>query len=59
MKVTELKLRNELIARKYFLSDKSSTEIARDYNLTRQRIFRIAKDYALKYGTPREAVKEL
>lgn len=50
----EIKLRNELIARRYFLTDESSAEIAKDYKLTRQRVFAIAKKYSLKYGYPKE-----
>jgi predicted DNA-binding protein YlxM (UPF0122 family) len=53
-KTVENKLRNELITRRYLLSDESSAEIARDYDLSRTRIFQIVQDYVKKYGQPKE-----
>ena len=49
-------LRNECIARRYFLSDESSLTIGKDYNITRQRAFKIAHDYVKKHG-PFEVTK--
>ena len=55
----EKRLRNELIARLYFLSDLSSIQIQREYfpELGIKRIFAIARDYVKKYGIPKEGVE--